>query len=489
MKTPVSLVFDCGSTNLAVLAIDAKGRIQEDVGVPSSTSPQKGGAPEWRIWDLDDLWARLCRASKSVCARVAKDRLRAVIVTTWGADGAPVRPDGTLAYPIISWQCPRTQEMVPVIARKVSPWRLFRKTGYQIIYFNSLLRLLWLRKHAPAALDPKNRWLAVPGLISMKLSGELTIDPTHASTGMMMDLGRRDWADDLLALAGVDRSFFPRWVEPGGVIGTVTLIAAGHDTQFAPIGSGARPGDAILSTGTWEILMCPVGRFAPNKAGFAGGLIIEAGAVRGMWDPQMLMMGSGVLEWVRKHLYADLAKGEKAYAAMIAEARKAGPGAGGVMLIPSFVAGTGPTKKFDTLGTILGLTIATERAQIYRAALEGLCFQLRDALRVLNAATGVRAKGVRVVGGGSKNDLWNQLRADITGLPVTTIAQKEATALGAAMVAFVGAGEFGSLAEAQRSFRLGETTFEPGRDRARYEALFRKYLSVPPALRKFYRAG
>jgi L-fuculokinase len=318
---------------------------------------------------------------------------------------------------------------------------------------------------------------------------------------MMMDLGRRDWADDLLALAGVDRSFFPRWVEPGEVIGQVTrkaahqsglseglpVVAAGHDTQFAPIGSGAKPGDAILSTGTWEILMSRVKKFAPNKTGFTEGLIIEADAIPGTWDPQILMMASGVLEWVRKYFYADLRKREAAYSAMIADARKFGPGAGGVMVIPSFVAGTGPAKKYNTLGTVLGLTITTDRGQVYRAALEGLCFQLREALRILSAATGFCAHGIRVVGGGSKNDLWNQLRADVTGLPVRTIAQKEATALGAAIFAFVGAGLFGSIGEAQRSFQFGETTFEPSRDRARYDGLFEKYLCVPPALSGFYR--
>ena len=501
MKAPVSLVMDCGSTNLTVIAIDAKGRIEKGESMPNGTASQPAGPPSWRIWDLDDLWSKLCRASKAMCGRIAKDRLHAVTVTTWGADGTPVRPDGTLAYPIISWQCDRTKEMMPVVAKKVTPCKLFEKTGYQIIHFNSLLRLMWLRKHVPQALDPKNRWVAMPGLISMKLTGELSIDPTHASTGMMMDLGRRDWADDLLAVAGVDRSFFPRWVEPGEVIGKVTrraaketglpeglpVVAAGHDTQFAPIGSGAKPGDAILSTGTWEILMSPVSKFAPNRMGFTEGLIIEAGAVPGMWDPQMLMMGSGVLEWVRRYFYADVTKRETAYATMIADAEKAGPGAGGVMLVPSFVSGTGPTKKHNTLGTVLGLQVTTDRAQVYRAALEGLCFQLKDALRVLSAAAGFRGKGIRVVGGGSKNDLWNQLRADITGLPVTTIAQKEATALGAAIVAFVGAGVYGSIAEAQRGFKFGQTTFEPGRGRGVYEELFQKYLSVPKALRGFYR--
>ena len=252
------------------------------------------------------------------------------------------------------------------------------------------------------------------GLLSHRLCGELSIDYTGASTMMAMDLGKRTWSPKLLKLAGVDGSFFPRWVESGETIGTVTakaskatgipagvpVTAAGHDTQFAPVGSGAR-----------------VQEFPANRAGFNGGLIIEADALPGLFQPQLLMMGSGVLEWIARHFYADVAKSKKLYATMIGEAQGFGPGSGGVGLIPSFVAGTGPTKRYNTLGTILGLTINAERGQVYRAALEGLCCQLRLAIEMLAEATGFAPRGIRLVGGGSKNDLWNQLRADVTGLP------------------------------------------------------------------------
>jgi L-fuculokinase len=317
---------------------------------------------------------------------------------------------------------------------------------------------------------------------------------------MAMDLARRTWSPKLLKLAGVEASFFPRFVESGETIGTVTpkaskatgipagtpVTAAGHDTQFAPIGSGARPGEAILSSGTWEILMARVPQFKANRAGFDGGLIIEADALPGLFNPQLLMMGSGVLEWLAKHVYADVNDTPKLYPTMIGEAASLAPGAGGVMLIPSFVAGTGPTKRYGTLGTLLGLTIATQRGQVYRAALEGLACQLQLAIEMLRAATGFQPKGIRVVGGGSKNDLWNQIRADVTGLPVTTIEQKEATVLGAAICAFVGTGVYPSVESAQQAMKLDEVVFSPSNQSDAYQSIYAAYKSLLPDLKRHY---
>jgi L-fuculokinase len=91
-----------------------------------------------------------------------------------------------------------------------------------------------------------------------------------------------------------------------------------------------------------------------------------------------------------------------------------------------------------------------------------------------------------VVGGGSKNDLWNQLRADLTGLPIMTIDQKEATVVGAAMFAFIGAGEFGTLHQAQAAMTGGVTTIEPSADRECYEALYGRYRQLLKDLSSFY---
>jgi L-fuculokinase len=497
----IIVVLDCGATNLRAVAVDERGEVVGAASRANASSPQPGGEPGWLIWDLDAVWGRLSEACREVCTGLAADRVRGVVATTWGADGAPVRSDGSLAYPVISWQCPRTAPLVAAIAERMTAWEIYRRTGYPIISFNTLLRWLWLREHAPAALDRADGWLMMPGLINQALCGERSIDPTAGSTTMAMEIAARDWSEPLLVLAGLGRDFFPPWVEPGAEVGRVTAAAAagtglplgtpvyagGHDTQFALLGAGAGPGQAILSTGTWEILSLRVDRCEPNRQGFEDGVILEADAVPGRWNPQILMIGSGVLEWVRERFYGSLPAGEAGYRQLIAGGERAGVGAGGVMLVPSFVPGTGPTQRHGTQGTLLGLSLTTEPSQIYRAALEGLSFQLREALRLLQAATGFQARGLRVVGGGARNDLWNQLRADVTGLPVAVTTQREATLLGAAMAGFVGAGVFASLENAAEAVAArDEVTFTPSPHAARYDELFARYAAIAPALHPIY---
>ena len=137
---------------------------------------------------------------------------------------------------------------------------------------------------------------------------------------------------------------------------------------------------------------------------------------------------------------------------------------------------------------MLGLGLTTHARADLPGGLEGLCFQLRHALEMMSQCHGLSgAQGIRVVGGGARNRLWNQLRADVTGLPVTTIDCEEATVLGAAIFAFVGAGVFEGPSEGQAAVRLRETVIEPRPDADQYEALYRAFRALPPALEGFYR--
>ena len=498
MQDEFVLVLDCGSTNLRAVAINPVGRAVAHANRPNRPCPQTDGKPGWLIWDLDEIWRKLSGAAQEVSKTIGPENIRAIIVTTWGADGAPVKRDGTLTYLPISWQCPRTQKIAKDIVERLSGWEIFQVTGYQIISFNTLLKLIWLRENFPKSLEEAYTWLMMPGLLVYKLTGEFHTDPTSASTTMAMDLKKRDWSPPLLELAGLDPSFFPEWYEPGQIVGYVTeeaakrcgvptkvpVVVGGHDTQFALYGSGAKPHEAVLSSGTWEILSVRADFFKPNRLGFEEGLIIEADVQPGLWNPQLLMIGSAVLEWVREKFFAELSLRE--YVTMIRESEKVAPGAGGVTFIPSFVRDSGPTRKFGVLGTVLGLTLQTSRGHIYRAALEGLSFQLREALRILTDATDFSIRGIRVVGGGSKNNLWNQIRADFTNLPIVVTAQKEATALGAALKAFVGIGRYSSPEEAQKNICLEERRFKPSVNQDLYKSIFKRYMEALKNLKYFY---
>ena len=491
----IAIVMDCGSTNLRVIAVDSGGNILASEGFPNKPSFQKGAKPGYLVWDIEDMWKKLSLASRKVIAKIGKAGIKAVTVTTFGADGAPVDKNGNLTYPVISWQCQRTTDCSGAIYRTISADEIYRITGYQVISFNTILKMMWLRKHVPQALEKAKYFMMTPGLLSYNLCSEFSIDPTIASTAMAMDIKKRRWSDRMLKMAGVDSSFFPRWVEPGEIIGRVTkkasmetgllqdtpVVACGHDTQFALYGSGAKRGEAILSTGTWEILMVRTDKCKPDKTGFDGGLIFECDATKGYWNPQILMMASGVLEWIRRNFFAEIANQKNIYSLMVSEAKKISPGSNGITVIPSFKPDTGPFKKYNTPGTILGLTLATKRAEIYRASLEGISFQLKSALEILQSAISHKPEGLRVVGGGAKNNLWNQIRADVTDMPVTVTEQKEATVLGAAMFALSGSGAYKSVEEASKNFKFEERVFEPSKNKKVYKELFEKFSKIGTA--------
>jgi len=494
------LVFDCGSTNIRAVAIDSTGTIKAFSSLPNSPRQQPDGKPGWLIWDLDEIWHKICETSRRVLEMVNPKNIRAVTIITWGADGAPVKRDGKLTYPPISWQCPRTKELAEKITERISAWEIYRITGYQIIPFNTLFKLMWLRKEEPEALSSAYKWLMMPGLIAHKLTGEFHIEPTSASTMMAMDLGKRDWSVEMLNLAELDSSFFPEWKEPGEILGYVTekaaresgltpgtpVVVGGHDTQFAIFGSGAKPGEPVLSSGTWEILGVRVDSFKPTRKGFEEGLIIEADVEANLWNPQFLMIASAVVEWVIQNFFRDI--GERKYEAIIREIESVPIGSNGIIFIPSFVTESGPLRKYNTPGTILGLTLHSSRSQIIRAVFEGLTFQMREALRLLMESVGIeKVDCIRVVGGGSRNDVWNQMRADAIALPVITLAQSEAATVGAALIAFVGTNYYSSINEARKRFFSEEKVFSPDLDKNRiYNEVFKKYLRSLEALKQFY---
>jgi len=493
------LVFDCGSTNLKAVAVDPAGNICVYAKRPNSPRPQPDGEPSWLIWDLDEIWRKLCEVSREVSERVGAENIKAVTAITWGADGAPVKRDGKLTYPPISWQCPRTREIAQKITEQISAWEIFRITGYQIIPFNTLFKLIWLRRNKPEALEDAYTWLMMPGLIANKLTGSFHIDPTTASTMMAMDLGKRDWSATMLELADLDASFFPEWKEPGEIVGYVSdeagrkcglipgtpMIAGGHDTQFAIFGSGAKSGEAVLSSGTWEILGVRADTYNPTKRGFEEGLIIEADVEKGFWNPQFLMIASAVVEWTLNNFFQDIS--EKRYETIIKEIESIPPGSNGILFIPSFVKDSGPLRKYGALGTVLGLTLNSSRFQIIRAVYEGLTFQMKEALRLLTEAIDVKIDRIRVVGGGSRNELWNQMRADVTGLPVIVPVQREAATIGAALISFVGIDYYSSMREARKRFFTEEKIFEPNAAaNTLYNEVFKKFMESLESLKQFY---
>lgn len=481
------LVIDCGATNIRAVLVDSAGQIAGIHSVPNKTAPDPnldGG----RIWDADEMWDKIaicCRKVMADCGDTC--RVGAITVTTFGVDGAPVDKNGNMLYPVISWQCERTIDIAANLKKYFDEEEIYSRNGLQKYHYNTIFKIIWYLENQPKILKKMHRYLFMPSLLIYRMTGEMTNDVTMAGTSMLTDIRNRDFDDKILDKFGLKKDIFYPLVEPGTTAGGLTkeaalelglaegipVIATGHDTQFAVFGSGADPGEPVLSSGTWEILMARVKGDNLNLPQSTAGVSIEYDAEKGMLNPSTQWVASGILEWVSELFYKDIQGDSSKYDIMINEGEKVAAGCDGVRFLPELFPGGGLAGK---KGVIDGLTRDAARGHIYRAALEALSVYAKFGLNRLEKAAGFRAESVLCVGGGSKNRLWNQIRADVLGIPVKTNERKETTVLGAACFAMAAAGWYKSPEEASNAMGCSGEIFEPGKDSELYQKLYDGYI-------------
>ena len=475
----ISIVFDCGATNVKVHAINEKGEIIKSQSYPNNTRPDPY-YPEYRIWDVDEIWDTFCRASRKVTAAVPLSNIIGVSVTTFGVDGALFNMEGEMLYPMISWQCERTTAVMKDIGKYIPLEELYRESALLPFNFNTINKLIWLRENQADLLEKAHRWLFAPSIFTWMLSGEMKNDITMAGTSMLTSASKRNLSQLILNSINIDPGLFGKLAEAGEIIGHVNaraanltglpegipVVASGHDTQFAVFGSGAGVNQPVLSSGTWEILMVRSRKYRSDKEQLDNGISTELDPLPGLYNIGNQWIASGMLEWAGRNMFPEC--GEELHDKMISMAEKVPPGSKGVRIIPAFFEESGEQGG----GQIKGLSMESTREEIYRAMLESLSLRLREGMMALEKAGGFTTNNILCVGGGSKNRLWNQLRADITGVPVNVIDKKETTVLGAAMFIMYAAGLASSPDEAREMIPFRREVFEPGENTMIYKDLF-----------------
>jgi L-fuculokinase len=185
------------------------------------------------------------------------------------------------------------------------------------------------------------------------------------------------------------------------------------------------------------------------------GITTELDSMPGLYNIGNQWIASGMLEWARRNFFGDIKDG--VYDVMISGAEKVPSGCNGVKIIPKFYE----ELKGKPGGQILGLTMESTRDEIYRAMLEALSERLVEGKNALENAGGFKTESILCVGGGSKNRLWNQLKADFTGVPLKIIDQKETTVLGASLFVQAACGNAASPEEARSAIKYNTSIIEP----------------------------
>ena len=465
MSQDVIIVLDCGSTNLRAMAVDRDGRIIARASEKNGTEPD-ADHQDWHYWPFEGIYEKLCRCSREVASQIDGRTVRALTVTTFGGDGSFLDAEGRMLFPVISWKCTRTLESQRHMSRYIDPDLVVQISGVGHFSFNTLNKFIWFREHRPDLLDKAKHFVFVSSLFTHRLTGRLTNDATLVGTSQMTDLKTQDYSDVILSAVGVERSLFPPLIFPGEVVGPllakaadalglpsgIPVVSAGHDTQFAIFGAGAAPNRPVLSSGTWEILMARCASIAiPPTGSVDDAFTCEWDVLKGHYNPGFQYVASAVIEWIGRNMYGELT-GSAKYEAMIGEAAAAPADCRSVTVDPNMLVGK---------GSIANLSLDVDRGTLFRATLVGLANRLKEGLGVLEKVGGFRATELTLVGGGTRNQLWTQLKANVLGIPIRTLDEPEITVLGAAMFAMKGAGIHASAEEARDSFQLDCRTTLP----------------------------
>jgi glycerol kinase len=464
--TEVVLAVDAGTTGVRTVAVDADGASR---AFAYRELPQHFPRPGWVEHDPDEIWhavhdtlgevvAALDRDGDTVAGIGITDQRETVVV--WD------RRTGRPRHRAIVWQDRRTAARCDELrAAGVEPL-VRERTGLVLDPYFSATKLEWLLGEGGVDADADLVFGTVDSWVLWNLTGEHATEPSNASRTMLYDLDALDWSDDLLALFGVPRAALPAVLPSSGRFGTtdpacaaglaVPVSGIAGDQQAALFGQACiTPGMTKNTYGTGSFVLVNLGESHPPPVdGLLTTIAWQLGdTVTYAMEGSIFVTGAAV-QWLRDGL------------GLIDAASDAGPLAAsvddtdGVVFVPAFTGLGSPWFDPYARGAVFGLTRGTTRAHLVRAVVEAMAWQTADVVDAICDAAGIPIAELRVDGGASAMDVLCQFQADVLGVTVRRAANPESTVLGAASLAGIAEGVWGSPADAAAAWRE-DAAFEP----------------------------
>jgi len=411
-------------------------------------------------WDILRLW-------HEIQAGVAKatglgHKIEGLAMDTWGVDFGLMAGDGSLLGNPVCYRDARTVGMPGKVFAKLAKERIYAATGIQTMPLNTLFQLAAMREADSPLLKAADKLLFIPDLLSYWFTGTMANEYTFASTSQMLDARKRAWSGEILGHLGIPAGLFPKIIFPGradsrwgtvraevgdalGATGIPVLAVGSHDTASAVAAIPATTGDdwLFLSSGTWSLLGVEVrepvltakaAEYDLTNEGGLDGTIRLLKNIAGLWLVQECKRA-----WAREGKEYDYTTLTKMAEAAPAHFAAIDPADG------AFASPGEMPRKIAEACRRTGQRVPDSPGVMVRVILESLAATYAKVMGMLQEVTGRKFGHLHIVGGGSQNDLLNQLAADATGL-VVHAGPVEATALGNIVSQAVTTGHLGSLA-------------------------------------------
>lgn len=476
MSAATFLGIDVGTTALKCAIYDSQGALvaeaTEEYGLET---PHQG----WVEVDVATYWTALKRTLARLWSspEVDPDDVAGVAISAQGETLVPVDEAGQPLRPAIVWLDNRATAEAAELSEAFGDV-LYDVTGQpEMLAAWPAAKILWLTRREPQLAARVARYLLIEDWLLFALTGEYVTEGSLATSTCYWNFRTKTWWPEMLDAIGIAVDQLPVIMEPGSPVGPVRSSAAAElglprtaqvctgalDQACGAIGAGnIVPGGFSENTGA-AIALCAT--VDGPQLDPAGAMPCHYHALPDTYMFHTFTSGGIVLRWFRDQFSENIredarATGRDAYD-LLGELAAATPaGADGLLMLPYVQGAMAPENNDAASGVLLGLTLQHGRGHVARAILEAISFVVRRNVEALGAL-GVPITKVRALGGGARSAVWKQIEADVLGMPVATMATLDAGALGAAVLAGVGTGYWGSVAEATASMVQESRTFEP----------------------------
>jgi xylulokinase len=488
-----------------VLGIDVSTTATKAVLVDSHGSVAAIGTAEYGFEQPHPLWSEQDPALWDEGATTA---IRAALGSA-GVEGSVVEAVGLTGQmhglvvldaadrvlrPAILWNDQRSAAECDLIRGAVGPERLIELTGNDAVTGLTAPKLVWVRDHEPDVWARVAHVLLPKDYVRLALTGDHALDKADGAGTLLFDLAARDWSDEVLDALHIPPAWLPPTFEGPTPTGTVSaaaaartglragtpVVAGGGDQAANGVGVGVvEAGSAALSLGTSGVVFAATD--APIRDA-KGRVHAFCHAVPDRWHLMSVMLSAaGSLRWFR-----DVFAPGVDFGALVAASAEVRAARDGLFFLPYLSGERSPHPDPLARGVFAGLTLGHDRRHLTRAVLEGVAFGLRDGLDLMLAAGMPKPTQIRASGGGISSPLWRQILADVLEAEIATVTTTEGAAFGAALLAAVGAGWFGTVGEATVAVVSPEVVAAPGSVAPAYAEAHATYRALYPALRPFF---
>jgi len=477
------LSIDLGTTACRAFVVSSSGEI---LGESACDCPLDKTSETIIEQHAQDWWRTAsvaCRDAIANSGRRGKE-IRGVSVSSQGMSVVPVDKSGEVLRPAITWLDTRANEETQLILENVSERELFQVTGKRPNAFCTLPKIMWIKRHEPEIFAKTHHFLLPHDYLIYRLAGRSVTDHSLASGTLAHDVVHLEWSRRMLEIAGIDPGMLPDLEWAGTPISTVVgesaetigisrdavVTCGGQDRKCASLGLGAKQGVVTVSLGTASTISAAT--HSPTLDAEARVLCFPF-VVPHTWDLEgVVRTAGGALKWYRE---AFLSGG---YEVLDEMAGQAFENTSNLFFYPHLMGAGSPIWNPDLPGVLWGITPVTDAADIARAVLEGVVYQIRSNVETM-VELAVEANLVKVFGGGAKSAVWLQMISDILGREVRVPSSTEAAAMGACVLAGVGSGVYSSVEEGTSVFECGERAIEPDARRSRdYDQRYARYREI-----------